>query len=63
MTFTCIRCLADTDNDSDICDDCAAEAGESDHTELLRHNAEFDRWECMTEAERDREIRTAIKRS
>lgn len=28
MTFTCIRCLADTNNDCDICDDCLAESRE-----------------------------------
>lgn len=62
MTFTCMRCLADTDNDSDICDDCLAEE-EAAHAELLQHNDGFDWWAGMTDAERDREIRTAIKRS
>jgi hypothetical protein len=35
----------------------------AEHYELLRHNAEFDRWESMTDSERDREIRAALRRS
>lgn len=30
MSFTCIRCLSDTDNDCDICDDCLAESRADD---------------------------------
>lgn len=41
-------------------DDDEAEASEA--AELLRHNAAFDRWERMTDAEREREIRDAIRK-
>ena len=33
MTFTCIKCLADTDNDCDWCDDCIAESREDEEQE------------------------------
>jgi hypothetical protein len=33
MTYTCIKCIADTDNDCDWCDECIAESMKDDAVE------------------------------
>lgn len=40
-----------------------AEREEAEHSDLILHNAEFDRWEDMTDAERDQEISAALRRA
>ena len=39
------------------------EQDDDDHAALVQHNAEFDRWERMTDRERDLEIKAAGRRS
>jgi len=35
-SYNCIRCLAETDNDSDICDDCIREARDDEMVRNMR---------------------------
>jgi len=39
------------------------EVNEAEHAALLKHLAEFDRWESMSDAEREREISAVLRRS
>lgn len=41
MAYDCIRCLATTDNDDDICDDCKREARDDEMVCTLRERIEM----------------------
>lgn len=56
--LVCPQCEGDTDGfEAGICPACYA----SNHDELTLHNARFDQWERMSDAERDAAIRWASK--
>lgn len=60
MDMTCPQCGVDThprDFREGVCGECCDE----NQRALDEHNAGFDRWEQMTDEERDREIREAYR--
>ncbi len=57
--YICPQCEADTPTlNEGCCEDCR----HSNQQELDLHNAEFDRWEKLSGAQRDAEIRDAMRR-
>jgi hypothetical protein len=52
--FICPQCGEDTET---LREGCCEECREANQAALDRHNAEFDRWQSMTDAEREDAIR------
>lgn len=58
MTAFCPQCGCECGRlEAGICRDCYRD----NHEELLLHNASFDRWERLSDDERDDEIRRAYQ--
>lgn len=56
MSSTCPQCGEDADQ---LCEGYCAECHEENYYRIMLHHAAQERWDRMTDAQKDREIRDA----